>query len=674
MIHTYATAIRDLQNRVRRLHLWCILHPRLTAALIVTVGYLIACIALAPPAHAADGTETAQFPLLPPTPITDSAGVSLTHYITLPLDRGQGQFGRWDKGVVGFAIDFAWIPSVVVISWVLWLFQWLLGFEWVSWLATPLNSIATLLQTFLGELNWIPFALMVTALAAGIMLMRGRYATGGAEIAVSVVCAVLAGGLLVNPVATITGPGGALEVSQTYGANLAASIVSDDDQIGQTAVRPADAQNVITTAITGQLVDLFVRQGAQIVVFGKPLTGDCEAVFTDTMSLAKPYDLDSTEVRDKVGDCDPAAKDHVQHPGVHQVITAGSMSMGTLSLLILGIGLALFLFAAILYTLWQAMKSMVAVQVAVLPALGRAALWKSVFGTYIGAFTLAATVVALAVYLRLLIYLLSFDAGLNLASQMMIVNLFNTVFLVSLIVARHRAKKAGETLAERLSKIGLGNAKLSAGPSPILSSAMRVGEHYVASALRNSRKPTADRQLAPTAPRAKQPAPTADAGYMHATRDNTGPAALEAGSPSNAPAGGSGARPAGGRTGSKMLGAALAATELATAAATGGTSSVVLRATTLAGQTVLQRHIAQRSTVQEPAGRQPADIIGDAPASQPFGRRIIVDADGHGHIERQAERNEVIHDISSLPPRRPAPARPSPLRNELARIVGPSGS
>src|SRR3546814_14049500 len=78
-----------------------------------------------------------------------------------------------------------------------------LSFEWVDIVAAPFGALADLLQDFLGEIAWIPFALTIAGGAAGLAIMLGRHSTGWAELFISACCAVLATGLLANPIATL---------------------------------------------------------------------------------------------------------------------------------------------------------------------------------------------------------------------------------------------------------------------------------------------------------------------------------------------------------------------------------------------------------------------------------------------------------------------------------------
>lgn len=634
MISFYLSGFRTARFEIRRLRAWARRHPRWSAAIGVISVWIVLSIIGASAAFADNGTTTTTLPFLPPSKMQDSSGVSLTQYAILPLDRGDAW--TWSKGVVAFFIDIIWMGNIIALGWMLWLFQWLLSFEWVSWLATPLNNIATLIQSFLGQTGWIPLALVLTAGVAGMAMLSGRYVAGGTEILISVICSVLAVGILANPVQTLTGDNGALAWSQKWGANLAAGIA--DNKISAADPSLADAQRIISDTITGELMDTFVRRPAELIAFGHQLSGDCEQVFSDQMKAASPIDTGSTTVRDRVGDCDSEAKTYVTHPNVGQIWTTANVAGGSLALFTLGLCFAVLLFMAVLYSIWQGMKTMGAVYLAVAPGVGREALWKAFIGMYLGAFSVGVFVVILSAYLRILIDVLKIDMGLNIVGQTMIINFVILALVVSLLVFRHRAKKAGETVAKRLARLGLRNGSgQQRTTSPLKAAALNAAGQYAAHKLSSS--PT--RKALPATPAGAEAAPL-DAGHMTATTirpDGTGPRQLSAGAPKGGP-GSPGVA-------SKAIGAAMKAGELGLAAYSGGTSAVVLKASKMAGKTVLQRHVDRALNAGRPVTPEIASSRPDL--SVPFGRQIVVDADGTGHIAPIAPQQGQVYNVTSLP-------------------------
>jgi hypothetical protein len=624
----YAGVLRTTRYQARRFARWARKHPRRSVMLGLLLTWLILSVAGATSAYAAgDGDIT--LPWLPPSTITDSHGVSLTHYAILPLDRGD----TWTLGKTFIAnvIDPLWAINIAALGWLLWMFQFLLSFQWVGWISTPLGNIADLVQGFVSQIGWIPFALMVAGGIGGLVMLSGRYAKGAVEIAISVMCSVLAVGMLANPVTALTGDHGALHWAESWGGNLASSVVQSSDTPVQPTGDPdtSDATDVISTAITGQLMDIFVRRPAQVIAFGHELTGDCDKTFTTQMEAASPIDSGSNSVRNAVGGCDSAAGTYVTHPNFGQVFTTGAIMGGSGVLLLLGLGFALVLLMAVFYSLFQALKLMGAVYLAVAPGVAREALWKSLIGMYVGAFSVGMSVVILAAYLKILTDVLSSasSAGVGIFAQTLIIDMVVITLLVTLFVARHRAKKAGETLAARLARLGFGS-KSEPKSHPLASSVMRTAESFVGRRLAQPRK-----RPAISSPTVRAPIPATspvNGGEYTAT-------------PAGKPAG------TGGATAGKVLGGAKVAGQLAVAAATGGTSAVAMQATKVAGKTVLQRHLR----VPEQARTVFQQKTASAPRSEAFGRKIVVDSDGVGRIApNEAPRRDGAYQVTTMRPRR----------------------
>ncbi|WP_287136450.1 hypothetical protein [Clavibacter sp.] len=616
-------------------------------------GWLVMAYLGTPSAYA-DGDGDVTLPWLPPNAVSDSHGVSLTHYAILPLDRGDAW--TMQKSFLSNIIDFIWTPIVGTIAWVLWLFQWLLEFSWVGWLATPISGISTTLQQFMSGIGWIPFALVLTAFVAGMVFMSGRYAAGGFEFLISIICAVMAVGILANPVGTLTGDTGVLHWSRSWGGNLAASVASDDGKISTADPTPDDAAKVLSSTITSQLVDVFVRRPAQVIAFGKELTGPCDDVFTTQMTAANPIDSSSTSVRDAVGSCDSGAGKYVTNPNFGQIFTVLTIASGSTILMTLGVGFALILFGTVIYALYQALKLTGAVYAAVAPGVAREALWKSLFGMYLAAMFVGASVILLAAYLKILVSMLTSAsaAGMNILGQTSLISTVVTALLIMLVYIRHRVHKAGDSLAKRLARLGFGRASAPRN-RPLAKEALRAAERFI--------------------PRPQAPAPeTSPWGMWFARRTQmpgvAGPEPRDAGhftaSPVPAPNGHSG-----GGAVSAALGGVGTAAQLALSAASGGSSSVAVKLAHMAGTQVLQRHlVVPEQGAQRPSRDRdlPRELSQAAPhATIPFGRQIVVGPDGTGRVAPAASPTARTYRATVVRP--PRNARVDPLRDSLKRAA-----
>lgn len=633
---------------------WGRRHPRWSVVIVFAVFDLLVILFGNTYAYAADGGSLA--PFLPGGDIQDSAGVPLAEYAMLPLDRGD--MLTYQKTIISSIVDFIWVGHLGAIAWMISFLDWLLSFEWVAWLATPFDSLATIVASYTGAINWVPFALMITGFVAFIAIAKGRYAGGFIEIVLSCVCAVLAAGMLANPVASLTAAGGALETAQGYGSEIAASVVADDSQPDDGELTGAD---ILSATVTTQLADIFIRTPAQTIAFGRTLTGDCDQVFTDTMKSDSPAAGGDNTVRDRVGDCDEEAKNYVQNPNMGSVATAGIISTGGIALFILAMGMALLFIVTVFFFLIEAIKTQWNVLLGILP-VSRAPLWKSLMGTVMGLFSIVAMVVVIAAYLKILISILNATASLGIVMQMQFVNIIIIVLLILLWKVRSSAKKAGVTIAEQLSKLGLSTGTAKPHDRSMAIASMGQAANYAINRMSRPKSlPAVDNRsvnffgasTGTTAPS------TVDVGSMAATastpppshsRTTTAPSAVRA--------------PQTAATAQNAANVVYTATRIAKAAP-GGPGAMAGQAAITVGSSVVKKK-TQALTTGATTKAIAAPVVPSEPRVQipQRPRAIVVDADGVGHIQRTTP-------TSPVPPA-PAATKPavrSPRSDEMRQLL-----
>lgn len=659
MITYYAIKARALRYRTRRIGRWIYRHPRWSAAITSVTLWVSSIVFGNVYARAADGAaaDGAGGGWLAGLTAADSSGVAVWQYLQLPIDRGD--IFNPQKTIIGTILDIIWIGHVGAISWMITFLDWLISFEWVTWLATPLNDIATRFETYVDQLDWIPFALLIAAGVAGFAMWTGRAAAGFLDLMVSVMCATLAVGVLANPIATITGEDGALMQMKNYGNEIAVAVTTDqttpDDATGNGNTKPPAAEDILSDTVTSQLVTIFIRIPAQTISFGHSLLGDCDQVFTDQMKATGPIRIGDNTVRDKVGDCDAAAKYYVQNPSYGQVLSAGIISLGGANLFLLALGLSLLFIGTVIFTFWEAFKAMVNVLVAILPATGRLALWSSIAGVAMGLLSVVGMLIILAAYLTVIVSLLKLSASLGIVMQMNFVNIVIVVLLFILWKFRRSAKKAGESMAKRLAKLGLGNDAPKPVNGSLFDKAAKAGQlatNYMAyKSLSGGPK---------SAPAAARPAASAqgpiDIGNLTATpkpRDAAPSQLALAGGVSGG--GGGSSKPAEIDKASQVADLALTAAKIAKAAP-GGLPAMIGQGAVSVGQSVASKAIA---------GQVPAAAPAPTESVPPASRRIVVDQHGVGHV-RRAVRDTTVYDISSLPKAPPRSARNLAMRATLA--------
>lgn len=709
-----------MRRRGRRVWKWARRHPRWAS--VVAFGIFWAGMEAAGTTAAAfaDSSGPASLPFLPPGSLKDTQGVDLVHYAVLPLDRGD--VWTWDKTFWTSIVDTIWMGHITAIGWMLWLFKWLLGFQWVEWIAAPLNVIGTFIQSILGNIGWIPLALTAAAIICALAFFSGRVGKSIVELGISIMCSVLAVGVLANPVASLTGPSGFLNTVEGYGGTIAASIASGDSTLNDQAPSASQASQVLSSTITAQLMDLFVRMPAQEIAFGQNLTGDCDTTFTTQEKAINPVDSSSTSVRDAIHSCTgtsengqsegDAAWGYVTNPGPGMVFTALVIQLGSDLLFSLALAVSIVLIMCVGYAIVNAVKLMLTVYAAVAPGVARESLWKSLIGMYVSALCMGLTIVLLSAYLRLIedVMTKASNANLNIVAQTLIVDLLVIACVISLFVIRHKAHKAGQTVAQRLAQMGFAGRSAPHRPNPVMQTARRVGEHYLAERMRKEPIAGSDnRSINFLAFGSGAGGGAGTGGLPHFTASSMG---------SPASPGGVAAAKALGMAGG-VKGALGAAATIGAAAGTGGASAVVMAMGKVAGKRVMQRAVVsggQRAlralgpgsstdAPQAPGtalelGSRAADTAGSAaesaadiprtapstpaaPAQTPaaasearsftgFGRQIVVDKDGTGRIAPlEAPESRGVWQITNLVPRQDVAN--STLRQRLQEAAGRGG-
>jgi hypothetical protein len=274
--------------------------------------------------------------------------------------------------------------------------------------------------------------------------------------------------------------------------------------------------------------------------------------------------------------------------------------------------------------------------------------------------------VILAAYLKCLVSILQATASLGIFLQMMFVDLCVIVLIVLVFRLRAKARKTGHTLAQQIGRIGLRSGGKSVPGSRMAALATMGTLASTASNLMARRKravPPANnfidnrsvtlvnnapiprpRQLPPTAPPAAQPAPATPSSPATPAQ----PAALPASKPARA---------------QRAAQTTMTAVRIAKAAP-GGVGGVAAATAKEVGRSAARKAL--------PGGKQaPAPRPGQLAApARPQGRRIVVDAAGTAHVNRQQAAP------TQQPPTAPRPSggqrslRSAQLRRELTAAKG----
>lgn len=662
MITFALSGYRTFRARARRLWWWACRHPKTAMLLALLLVWLVSAILAVPAAYADGSANSSAPPYMPPSDLKDSNGVPLWRYTILPLDRGDVWHPQ--KTAISWVIDLLWTINLACFSWCLWLLSFLLEFTWVDWIATPVGAIADIIQSILSQFGWAPVALAIAGLVFGCAVAFGKFAKGAVDLGVSLLCFVLATGALANPVAALTGEHGALTWAESTGANLSVSVLSTDGADPTGTPDKEEAKDLISQSLMGGLIDVFVRIPAQEIAFGHALSGECDTTFTQQMKNASAFDSSSTNVRDAVGKCDKDAQEYVTHPSTSQILTTLSIQGGSGTLLLIALAMALITMIAVIYALMNAAKLMFNVYAAMLPGVAREALWRSWIGMYVGAFSLAVSIVMLAAYLKILGSVMKAvsDAGLSIVAQTTVIDIFVIALIITLFWAFFAARRSGKNLAKWLATLGNRVGSNQREPlSPLKAETLRTAGRYAANRLSRPR------------PKPELPAPAAapslDAGHLTAT-------------PSTRRG-----------TATKVIRSAATAGQLVAAASTGGTSAVAMKAMQIGGKKVLQRQAlgtmpstvgkvldrkiahggvattptsSNGSSTSRSTAASSARPISTSTSAVPFGRQIVVDSSGVGRIAPASVDRSGVYRITRA---RPPQVAQSPVRAALERAA-----
>src|SRR5664279_2578183 len=402
-------------------------------------------------AFAGNGDDLGQTPsVLSWIKLKDSHGISMWNS-EMSIDRGSVPFAA-DKMFWSSLTDMAWGAYRAGVAGSLWFLDWVLSFEWLSFAASPLIFSGDALQSVLDRVGAVPTLLSVTAAVGGLLIMRGRLATGIWEIGISMVIAALATGVFAQPVRMVAGDNGLIMKTHTAAFELASELATGDSK-GKDAAELRKAQ-------TGQLVDTCVRQPTQIINFGQVIDGGkCEAAYNKVIK-GGPYGTES-DIRDKIGDCDDSMGEYAKNPTVAMTMSSVVFMPAAILVLFLGILIGGAVILAGCNAVFQALKSIVTMVFGLLPGGGRGSLMVTVADFLVSLGIVVYSTVFLAVFLQVLQAAFASNPTMPAAQRFVIVDILMVVGLLIYVRQRRRLKRSSQNLAEALSK------RPGGAPSPI---------------------------------------------------------------------------------------------------------------------------------------------------------------------------------------------------------------
>lgn len=439
-------------NVLKRAWFWLQTHEKTRWTLL----FLFVCTAcyVVPVATAwadSPGGGTSNSLFLPLDKVTDTHGVPISRYVDLPMDPGNGAAYvlRSIRYVVASILWMAYaMPILLTIAAV----NWILEFEWLSWLAAPFKTVTEGISSVLGEGGGTPALITLGVLVSAVVIafgyIRGRTGAATVEFVMVVLVFGLVTSSVINPFNWLAGDtgedAGLIEKTAEFGQEAGGLTINQDGG--------AD-----TVTLSSSLADLTLRDTMLTMAFGFPLTDDKEDCGNEFDKVAKDADKDREDIRKTVIKCNDDVKDANQTDDyvwlIHYLL-AWPAALGLIGL----IGVFLFfLLKEVVQAFIGAVTVVIRSFVALFPGRSRQALLNAIAQMFVSVLIVAVYIWALNVYMWLVaeIFTEYVPIGMQKISSVLI-----GVLMIVLAITYWKMKKSGKSIAERLAK-ALGRTGLS---------------------------------------------------------------------------------------------------------------------------------------------------------------------------------------------------------------------
>lgn len=407
---------------------------------VCTVCYIVP-VATAWADSPGGGTSNSLF--LPLDKVTDTHGVPIARYVDLPMDPGNGAAYvlRSIRYVVASILWMAYaMPILVTIAAV----NWILEFEWLTWIAAPFKTVTEGISSVLGEGSGTPALITLGVLLSAVVIafgyIRGRTGAATVEFVMVVLVFGLVTSSVLDPFGWISGESGD-----------DAGLIEETADLGQeagglTIKQDGDAD---TVTLSSSLADLTLRNTMLTMSFGFPLTDDKEDCGNEFDKVAKDADKDSEDIRKTVIKCNDDVKDANQTDDyiwlIHYLM-AWPAALGVIGL----IGVFLFfLLKEVVQACIGACSVIIRGFVALFPGGSRQALLNAIAQMFVCVLIIGAYIWALYVYMWLVaeIFTEYVTPGMQKIASVLI-----GVLMIVLAITYWKMKKAGKSMGERLAK------------------------------------------------------------------------------------------------------------------------------------------------------------------------------------------------------------------------------
>lgn len=360
----------------------------------------------------------------------------------------------------------------LIVSYAIWFVDWVTGFSWFDMIATPAVSVSGRMSMLLGQIHFAEAFMTITAVSAFFLYARGRTSTGLYEVFACCLVFALSVGVLANPISHTSGSDGLVMKSRDIGLEISGALITPaqgefvlDSRTGKVVEKPrvdtSSDPDELRTKLTQSMVDIFVRQPAQLVNYGRVLDGGpCESVFTDA-TKGGPYEAEST--MKKISGCDAGAAEFAEKPNFGMTLTAIMLVPAGFVIVALAVVMGGAIIVAAANVLFQSIRILVSAVIALLPNGARAGLLQSVGEIFQSLLMITGTVAMLALYQTLLSEVFRSADPTHLPKTFVMVDILLVVMLVLYKKFKANIQATGHRVAQFLAqRPGDGNTPIPA--------------------------------------------------------------------------------------------------------------------------------------------------------------------------------------------------------------------
>ena len=211
--------------------------------------------------------------------------------------------------------------------------------------------------------------------------------------------------------------------------------------------------NTIVTQISGSLADTFLRQPTQMLNFGRVIDGQkCESAWDQALRDPKH---DENTLKDTIDKCECGGgpmKDYADNPGPGQAISGAMLIPGGAVVLLFGVMLAFAMLLAAASALGNSVRGIPVLVIGLLPGRARGSLWHTAASVAMALVIMMFSIVFTAGYMLVARGVFATAGGDSLMRKFVIVDI---VLLIGVVLFR-RGIKALKTLSHSLAQ-ALGN-------------------------------------------------------------------------------------------------------------------------------------------------------------------------------------------------------------------------